>query len=94
MIFALADLKDLFPTYTINIERNEDGPPVGKPINIEIKGDDYIALLNESERMKSVIENSSIEGIESIDLELETGVPELLIKVIRQKQVFLAFLLV
>ena len=73
------------PGVQIVVDKNEDGPPQGKPINIEIAGDDYQGLIDEAERMKQFIKKSKIPGIEELKLDIEVGKPELIVKVDRQK---------
>ena len=73
------------PGLQIVVDKNEDGPPQGKPINIEIAGDDYQGLIDEADRMKQFINKSKIPGIEELKLDIEVGKPELIVKVDRQK---------
>ena len=73
------------PGLQIVVDKNEDGPPQGKPINIEIAGDDYQGLIDEADRMKQFINKSKIPGIEELKLDIELGKPELIVKVDRQK---------
>ncbi|TAE48208.1 MAG: efflux RND transporter permease subunit [Cytophagales bacterium] len=65
--------------------KNSEGPPVGPPINLEITGDDYEKLAANSEKLKKYIKDAAIPGIEELKIDLETGNPELLIKVNREK---------
>ena len=39
----------------ITVEKNRDGPPVGKPINIEIAGEEYDTLIHMAEKIIHVI---------------------------------------
>lgn len=74
-----------YPGVTITVDQDSQGPPVGKPISIEISGDDFITLIDVSEQMKSYINNSGIEGIEKLKSNLETGKPELIVDIDRDK---------
>jgi multidrug efflux pump subunit AcrB len=58
---------------------------VGKAISIELTGDDLAVLIEEAERMKSYINNTGIPGIERLKIDLETGKPELLVNIDREK---------
>ncbi|SMD32934.1 Multidrug efflux pump subunit AcrB [Reichenbachiella faecimaris] len=85
---ALNDLRDAMrghPGVLVTVDQNADGPPAGKPISIEISGDHFETLINVSERMKSYINNSGIEGIEKLKMDLETGKPELIVNIDREK---------
>lgn len=74
-----------YPGVAVTVDQNADGPPAGKPISIEISGDDFEELIAISERMKSYINQSGIEGIEKLKTDLETGKPELIVDIDREK---------
>lgn len=74
-----------FPGVTVTVDKNADGPPTGKPINIEISGEDFPTLVRISEDMKKRINESGIQGIEKLKTDLETGKPELVIDIDREK---------
>jgi multidrug efflux pump subunit AcrB len=69
----------------ITMEKNNDGPPTGKPISIELIGEDYTELLAEAERMKAYIDAAGIKGYELLALEAEIGKPELVLNIDREK---------
>ena len=73
------------PGAQITVDKDPAGPPQGKPINIEISGDDYELLIDDAEKMKQFINKQNIPGIEELKLDIQTGKPELLIDVDRQK---------
>lgn len=77
-------LKDI-PGVDIIVDRPSDGPPTGAPINIEVSGDDYEALLATAEDIKQFIKNKNILGVEELKLDVEQGKPELPIIIDRQK---------
>ena len=74
-----------YPGAQISVDKNQEGPPAGPPINIEISGDNYSQLMNVAENMKSFIQDKQIEGIEELKLDVDLGKPELPIKVDRDK---------
>ncbi|MEM1134900.1 MAG: efflux RND transporter permease subunit [Bacteroidota bacterium] len=73
------------PGIKVSTDKENMGPPVGAPINIEVTGEEYITLIEEAEKLKNVIDQSGIQGIEGLQLELETGKPELLVNIDRTK---------
>lgn len=81
---AIRDHIAIFPGATITVGKNRTGPPVGKPINIEVSGDDYEVLTMLSEKIKKHIETFNIPGIEELKLDLEKGKPELIVQVDRE----------
>ncbi|MBX2896062.1 MAG: efflux RND transporter permease subunit [Cyclobacteriaceae bacterium] len=74
-----------YPGVTVTVDKNADGPPVGKPISIEITGEELTTLISISEKMKAYINESGIAGIEKLKLDIETGKPELLVNIDREK---------
>ena len=73
------------PGVQIVVDKDAAGPPQGKPINIEIVGDDYELLIDEADNMKQFIKQGNIPGIEELKLDIQIGKPELLIDIDRQK---------
>jgi multidrug efflux pump len=74
-----------FPGVLLSIDKNKMGPPTGKPINIEIIGSEYSSLVGISDSMMAFIENSNLTGIEGLRRDLNTGKPELIIEIDRDK---------
>jgi multidrug efflux pump subunit AcrB len=84
----MEDLRDelgQYPGVTVTVDKNADGPPTGKPINIEVSGEDFATLVKISEEMKKQINESGIPGIEKLKTDLETGKPELIVDIDREK---------
>jgi len=85
---VLKDIRNViqgYPGVSIVVDKPADGPPTGAPINIEIKGDDYVLILETANELKSFINSSNIAGIEELKLDIDQGKPEMLISVDRQK---------
>ncbi|HEY5690146.1 MAG TPA: efflux RND transporter permease subunit [Cyclobacteriaceae bacterium] len=74
-----------YPGVTVTVDKNADGPPTGKPIQIELAGDDYLTLTKLAEDMKKTINESGIPGIEKLKTDLETGKTELIVDIDREK---------
>ncbi len=74
-----------YPGVIISVDKDAAGPPVGKPINIEVTGEDYAVLSNVVERMINYINESGIQGVENLQSDLETGKPELIVDIDREK---------
>ena len=77
---AISDL----PGSVITVEKNANGPDFGKPINIEISGDNLDTLSNQAGRVKQRINQSGIPGIEELLTDVEQNKPEILINVDRR----------
>lgn len=74
-----------YPGVQITVDKNRNGPPVGKPINLEVSGVDYARLVDLTAAIKRKIENANIPGIEELKTDLESGKPELLVNIDRDK---------
>lgn len=74
-----------FPGVTITIDKDAAGPPTGKPINIEVVGPDLERLIEITEDIRLMINESPIQGIEELKTDLETGKPELIVDIDREK---------
>jgi multidrug efflux pump subunit AcrB len=73
------------PGVKIKTDKNREGPPVGKPVNIEISGIEYDVLVKEAEKVKQMIEDAGIQGLDNLIVEAETGKPELILTIDREK---------
>lgn len=85
---VMTDLRKHLGKYAgvrVTVDKNSAGPPVGKPINIEVSGDQFDKLLQISADIKRKIEKSGIDGIEELKTDLDVGKPELIFDVDRQK---------
>lgn len=69
----------------IFVEKDDQGPPVGYPINIEVSGDDFEDLLIQANRVKQLLDDDRIPGVEELKLDLDQGKPEMLIDIDRDK---------
>ena len=67
------------------IEASQMGPPAGYPINIEVTGKEIDELISITDSMQKLIAQEKIEGIEGFKIDIETGNPELLIKIDRDR---------
>jgi CzcA family heavy metal efflux pump len=68
---------------TIEVEEQQMGPPVGKPINIEISGDDFGKLGEISDGIKRTIKD--IPGLADLKDDFDKAKPEIKIVVDRDK---------
>ncbi len=79
---AVADI----PGAQIVVDKEAAGPPTGKPVNIEIAGEDLDTLLALAERIRAlVVDTLRIEGLEGLVSDVQQTKPELLITVDRSK---------
>ncbi|MEN8137933.1 MAG: efflux RND transporter permease subunit [Bacteroidota bacterium] len=74
-----------FPGLTVTVDKNREGPPAGADINIELRGDDYIVMLEEAGKLKHFINNLGIDGIDELKIDVDRGKPEMPIIIDREK---------
>lgn len=72
------------PGLNIIVEKNQNGPPVGYPISIELKGDNYDDMLVEANKMIAYINGQGIQGIEKLQTDVNKESPELIIDIDRE----------
>jgi len=73
------------PLAQITVEKESNGPPVGKPINIEVSGDDYAEIIRVSEGLRSYLDSLQISGVEELKSDLLKYKPEIVIEVDRER---------
>lgn len=84
----LEDIRDnvqSIPGTAITVDKEQSGPPTGKPINIEITGDDFDQIISLTERVKSFIQEQDIAGIEELRSDLQVNNPEMIIDIDNKK---------
>ncbi len=74
-----------YPGALVSIEKQRNGPPTGKPINLEITGEDFDQLLYLSDTIQNYIDNAHIDGIEGLKIDLDVGKPEIVIHIDRER---------
>lgn len=72
----------------IVVDKTKMGPPTGKPINIEISGEDLIQLAAASDRFKRYVDSLQIGGIEELKSDFATTKPEIIINLDRERANF------
>ncbi len=77
-------LKDI-PGAEIVVDKTKMGPPTGKPINIEISGEDLAKLDATANNFKRFVDSLQIGGIEELKSDFATSKPEILILLDRER---------
>jgi len=73
------------PGAVIAVEQEQGGPPTGKPVNIEISGDDFDELAVVSQDVKRYLDSLAIPGVEELKSDLQTNKPELIVQIDRER---------
>jgi multidrug efflux pump len=77
-------LKDV-PGAEIVVDKIKMGPPTGKPVNIEIAGEDLAQLAATADNFKRFVDSLQIGGIEELKSDFATTKPELIIMLDRER---------
>ncbi|MGJ5641720.1 efflux RND transporter permease subunit [Formosa sp. S-31] len=78
-------LVGIYPGVLISVEKDQNGPPAGSPINIEIEGDDYAELISIAEDMRNFINEKNIAGIDELKIDVNKAKPAMQVVVDREK---------
>ncbi len=73
-----------FPGVQIVVDKNADGPSTGKPINLEVQGDEVDSLVVLADRLINYFNSKNIPGIEELKADVQIGKPELIVNVNRE----------
>ena len=71
------------PGGRLTIAKEEEGPPTGAPINIEISGDNFTVLGEIAKRVKDILE--TIPHVEDVRDDFVEGIPSVEVNIDRQK---------
>lgn len=80
---SIRELVSDIPGADITIQQQENGPPVGLPVNIEISGDDFVRLGEIASSVKEYIKD--VPGLVDLKDNFDAGKPEMRIDIDREK---------
>lgn len=67
------------------IEKDQSGPPTGKPINIEVSGAAFDKLVIVADDIINYINSQHIDGVEGLKMDLNIGKPEMIVTIDRER---------
>jgi multidrug efflux pump subunit AcrB len=73
------------PGAEITVDKNRNGPPTGKPINIEITSENLENLVTDANAFKDHLDSMHIAGIENLKSDFETNSPEISVQIDRDR---------
>ena len=79
-----AVVKDI-PGAEITVDQNKMGPPTGRPVNIEISGENFDELVEEALRFQKYLDSLQIPGIEELKNDLVVNSPEISLVIDRER---------
>lgn len=81
----IRDMAEQYPGVLITVDKQRDGPPVGKAVNIEFVGENYDQLIAYVNQTKEYLDEQNIPGIEEYKSDLSLGNPEMIMDIDREK---------
>ncbi|HEX5169945.1 MAG TPA: efflux RND transporter permease subunit [Cyclobacteriaceae bacterium] len=69
----------------ISVNQEQNGPPTGKPINIEIAAEDFDILTSTADKLKRFLDTRQIAGVEELKSDFQSDKPEIVINIDREK---------
>jgi len=73
------------PGAQISVEKNKMGPPTGKPINIEISGENLDELIATAEDFQNYLDSLEVPGIEQLKSDFQNDKPEIIVDIDRER---------
>ncbi|HLG33266.1 MAG TPA: efflux RND transporter permease subunit [Bacteroidia bacterium] len=78
-------VKGCVPGAEISVAQEQGGPPVGKPISIEISGDDLEQLVVSSKGLKRYLDSLHVDGVEELRSDLQDKKPQVTFNIDRER---------
>ncbi len=69
----------------VTVAKESNGPPTGKPVNIEIAADDFNLLVSTADRLKKFLDSANVAGVEELKSDFQADKPEIIISIDREK---------
>jgi len=77
--------KEKIPDVSIIVEQEQGGPPVGKPISIEVTGEKLEALTTTGDALKVYLDSIDIAGVEKLKSDVAASKPEIVFNIDRER---------
>jgi multidrug efflux pump subunit AcrB len=73
------------PGAEITVDQEKGGPPVGKPINIEVRGDKFEDIVKTTTKLQNYLDSLNIDGVEQLKSDFEASKPEIVFNIDRER---------
>ena len=73
------------PGAEITVDKNQNGPPTGKPINIEITSENLENLVTDAYAFRDHLDSMNIPGVEELKTDFEMNSPEIIVQIDRDR---------
>ncbi|WP_192346227.1 efflux RND transporter permease subunit [Algoriphagus sp. Y33] len=81
----IRQLVEKYPGVLITVDKERNGPPTGRAVNLEFSGEDYEQLIAFVNQTREYLVNQNIGGIEELKSDLSLGNPEVILDIDREK---------
>ncbi len=81
----LQNMKWDMPGVEINANKEQSGPPVAKPINIEIQGDKFEDLVKNAKALKRYLDDKGVPGVVELKSDFVDNKPEIVFDIDRER---------
>jgi multidrug efflux pump len=71
------------PGAEISVEKNKMGPPTGKPVNIEVSGENLDELIITAANFQNYLDSLRVPGIEKLKSDFDNNKPEIIVDIDR-----------
>jgi multidrug efflux pump subunit AcrB len=76
------------PGTSVEVAKEDNGPPTDPPVNIEIQGDNFESIASVSRQLYNFLDTNKINGIENLQADVDLGNPEITVNIDREKAMF------
>lgn len=73
------------PGAEISVDQQQNGPPTDPPVNIEVKSEDFDALIHTAVNLKNYLDSINVPGVEELKMDVDLTNPEITLTVDRQR---------
>jgi multidrug efflux pump len=82
---AIRALVREYPGAEVTVDKEQGGPPLPKPVVVEITGDNLDTLIATSTRLKRFIESKQVPGVEELRSDFQANKPEIIFDLNRER---------
>ena len=73
------------PGASIEVSKEDAGPPTDPPVNIEIVGDKFEEIAAIATKLNNFLDTNRVEGVENLRMDVDLSSPEIMVKIDREK---------
>jgi multidrug efflux pump len=73
------------PGASVEVNREDNGPPTDPPVNIEVSGDDFESIARVATNLYNFLDTNRVEGIENLQADVDLNNPEITVNVDRER---------